>query len=130
MKSLIIDKSEAHSGGDVFHDPVFQQLERQEKGLRHQIEVLKEALAGADVVELVQTTFVDVGSIVVLQEGQGDHTYLVTGCALVPHDDMDVISAESPLGEKLLGARAGEDVYYRVGGKTYSVRVAEIRSPR
>lgn len=127
LGQVVEDKGEAHSGGDVFHDPVFQGLERQEMGLCNQLEKLRGTLEGADIIDPKQAGFVDVGNVVVLEREGATLTYLVTGTALVPRDDIDVVSTESPLGRKLLGAHVGMVVRYDVRGEARSVRVVEIR---
>ena len=46
---------------------------------------------------------------------------------LSENGDHDVISPTSPLGERLLGSKVGEDVTYEVRGNELKVTVIEIR---
>ena len=68
-----------------------------------------------------------VGSVVgiVFDEGDEPEKYLV-GHIEERHDDLEVLSPESPLGSELVGRRAGEDATYEVNGNTLTVKIVSV----
>jgi transcription elongation factor GreA len=75
--------------------------------------------AGGDVVEA--------GSVVAIRYAGDDATerYLV-GSIEERRDGLEVISPASPLGQALLGRRAGERVTYEAVGRTLDVEIVTV----
>lgn len=74
---------------------------------------------------------VEIGTLVTLEFGDGDTETVQVGVkALQDQDDISVLTPDSPLGQAILGRRAGETVSYTTprgegAAKVLTVRVAE-----
>jgi transcription elongation factor GreA len=63
-------------------------------------------------------------------EGDGDdmaERYMIGHMEEQPADGIEVMGAESPLGEALLDAKAGDEVSYEAPGGKMKVRVLEVQ---
>lgn len=83
---------------------------------------LDRLIASADIVDPAGRDSVGVGSIVVLDFGDGPEEYVfdtVTGT--------QTVGPESPLGGAIEGRRAGDQVEVRSPGGAYVVRILDIR---
>lgn len=70
---------------------------------------------------------VDVGSTVVLQEGNADaETYTIVGAAEA-NPEMGLISNESPLGKELLGSSVGDELEIKAPAGLLKFRVLAIQ---
>jgi transcription elongation factor GreA len=66
---------------------------------------------------------------VVLDVDGDEETYLL-GSREDHHDDHDILSASSPMGKAVTGARAGDSVTFETPtGVSVAVTVQEIRTP-
>jgi transcription elongation factor GreA len=73
---------------------------------------------------------VAVGCVVEIRFAGDDDTekYLV-GSIEERHDDYEVVSPASPLGEALLGRKPGEETSYEVNGNAIAVEVVAVSAP-
>jgi transcription elongation factor GreA len=70
---------------------------------------------------------VTVGSIITIRyDGDDEEERYLIGNIEEKHDDLDVMSPTSPLGESLLGATAGDAVSYEVQGSSLTVHVVDV----
>jgi transcription elongation factor GreA len=87
-------------------------------------------LANAEIVESAGGDEVEPGSVVSIRYAGDDEveTYLI-GSIEERHDDLEVMSPASPLGEALLGARPGDTVQFTAPtGAQLAVEVVEIKT--
>lgn len=93
------------------------------------IQQLEELLANVRVIEPDQKNsgIVDLGSTVVLREGDSDaETYTIVGAAEA-YPEMGLISNESPLGKALLGSKIGDDIEVKAPAGRLKFRVLAIQ---
>ena len=90
---------------------------------------VSEILANATIVENSDTGAVQSGSVVTLRYTDEDddeaEKYLI-GSIEERHDDLHVVSPNSPLGEQLMGAKVGDTVSYEAPNGTLSVVILGI----
>ncbi|HET6379841.1 MAG TPA: GreA/GreB family elongation factor [candidate division Zixibacteria bacterium] len=91
--------------------------------IRRQLATLREVLATAEIVE--EAGVAVIGRRVTLDDGEEQATY-----ALVPpgsgDPDNGFISADSPVGRAVLGARVGEEVTIQAPGGRWTARVVKV----
>jgi transcription elongation factor GreA len=101
---------EARRDGDVADNPALQDLLEEQVQLERRIALLEASLAVAEVVEPVADGRADIGSFVTVRDGQGaTFEYQLVG-PLEFDMSKGRISSAAPVGQALLGKRAGETV--------------------
>jgi transcription elongation factor GreA len=101
---------EAHRDGDVADNPVLQDLLEEQVQLERRIALLEASLGVAEVVEPAADGSADIGSFVSVRDAQGaTFEYQLVGPL-----EFDIgqgrISSAAPVGQALLGKRAGERI--------------------
>jgi len=122
----------AEVGGNQWHDNFsFEEAQRQEQMLVFEIRRAQEVLSCARVVEIPQNpTAIHLGcTATVAIHGRGTRAITIVGYGEADPDH-GRIAYNSPMGQSLLGARAGETRSYRVGNRQFEVTVLEICSGR
>jgi transcription elongation factor GreA len=120
LSVVLKEKAEAAEiGGNAWHDNFsFEQAERDERALRRQIAEVTSTLRTAEVIETRQSTDrVEIGATVEIELEAGDRRSIT----IVGHGESappTLISYDAPLGQALLGGRAGDERAFRVGGRT------------
>jgi transcription elongation factor GreA len=110
----------AISQGDLSENADYHKAKEDQAFLEGKIKEYEETLAGAKIIESGNNRgFVDVGSTVTIQEGSyPEETYFLVG-AREANPSQGRISNESPIGQALLGHKAGDKVIVETpGGKT------------
>ena len=94
------------------------------------IRQLHSLIDNAEIVEATAKGVVGLGSVVGIRyQGDDDIEKYLIGSIEERHDDLDVISPSSPLGEALLGSSAGDDVTFTApSGADLKVTVVSIDS--
>jgi transcription elongation factor GreA len=101
---------EARRDGDIADNPVLQDLLEEHFQLERRIALLEAWLGAAEVVEPVADGRAEMGSVVCVRDGRGE-TYeyeLVGPLEFDPGNGR--ISIAAPVGQALMGQRAGESV--------------------
>jgi transcription elongation factor GreA len=114
--------------GDLSENGDYHAAKEEQGKMEARIRHLGALLDNAEIVDSVGADAVAPGSVVGIRyEGDDDvETYLV-GSIEERHDDLEVISPGSPLGEALVGAKVGDTVTYTAPtGAEISVEVVEI----
>jgi len=113
--------------GDLSENGDYHAAKEEQGKMEGRIMHLEKVLTDAEIVEEPTGDVVAPGSVVsIAYEGDDDtETYLV-GSIEERHDELDVISPKSPLGEALLGAAAGDEVSYESPGGALNVRIVSI----
>lgn len=130
---LVREKAEtAETGGNQWHDNFsFEQLERDERALRHRIAALRDRLDRAvDVTPAADDQTVGIGTTVDIElDGADRRTVTIVG-----HGESDPahgkVTYDAPLGQAILDAHAGERRTMRVAGKSRTVAVLGLRPER
>ncbi len=113
----------AISHGDLSENADYEEAKDEQSHLEQRIAELKDRIANAEVVRKRNTGKVQLGSTVTL-ESEGD----TVEYTLVSPEEADPseqkISAESPIGEALIGAKEGDDVTIDLpaGSQTFTVK--------
>lgn len=120
---------EARSHGDLRENAEYHAAKEEKAKMEARIAQVSEILANATIVEGNDTGTVGSGSIVTLRytdESDDEAERYLIGSIEERHDDLHVVSPQSPLGEQLMGAKVGDTVSYEAPGGTLSVVVLDI----
>ncbi|MDP9453533.1 MAG: transcription elongation factor GreA [Actinomycetota bacterium] len=122
----------ARALGDLSENGDYHAAKEQQGKMEARIRQLSGVLEDAVVVDVANadTTSVGVGTIVELRfEGdEGTERFLV-GSIEERHDDLEVLSPGSPLGQAVMGAAAGERRTYEVNGNQLGIEIVAIEQP-
>ena len=122
-----IERAREH--GDLKENAEYHAAKEEKSKMEARIAQVTEILAHATIVEAGDSDQVVAGSIVLLRYEEDDddeaERYLI-GSIEERHDDLHVVSPQSPLGEKLIGAKVGDTVSYDSPGGSLSVVVLGI----
>lgn len=121
--------AEAREHGDLKENAEYHAAKEEKAKMEARIAQVTEILAHATIVEAGESDAVVSGSVVLLRYEEDDddeaERYLI-GSIEERHDDLHVVSPQSPLGEQLMGAKVGDTVSYEAPGGTLSVVVLDI----
>jgi transcription elongation factor GreA len=85
-------------------------------------------LKDAQIVDETHTGAVSTGAVVSLRyEGDEDAELFLVGSIEEKGEGMSVVSPDSPLGQALLGHKAGDVVQYEAPGGVLKVEIVEIK---
>jgi transcription elongation factor GreA len=122
-----IERAREH--GDLKENAEYHAAKEEKSKMEARIAQVTEILAHASIVEAGDSDEVVSGSVVLLRYEEDDddeaERYLI-GSIEERHDDLHVVSPQSPLGEKLLGAKVGDTVAYDSPAGQLSVVVLGI----
>jgi transcription elongation factor GreA len=90
---------------------------------------LTQLLSDVEIVDEIDGHEVQPGCVVAISyEGDDDVERYLVGSIEERHDELDVVSPGSPLGEALIGAHVGDTVSYQAPGGELRVKVVAIES--
>jgi transcription elongation factor GreA len=118
----------ARALGDLSENGDYHAAKDQQGKMEARIRHLEALLKDAKIVESAgDDGFVGVGSVVEIrfQGDDGTEKYLV-GSIEERHDELEVVSPGSPLGEALLGKQPGDKADYEVNGNTITVEIVGV----
>ncbi len=125
--SAEIEVARAH--GDLRENAEYHAAKDEQGRMEARIRQIAALLEGAIIGEQVSADEVGPGVVVVLDVAGDEETYLV-GSREDRHTDLDVLSADSPMGRAVLGAREGETRAFETpSGASLDVKVLAIRLP-
>jgi len=125
--SAEIEVARAH--GDLRENAEYHAAKDEQGRMEARIRQIAALLEGAIIGEQVSADEVGPGVVVVLDVAGDEETYLV-GSREDRHTDLDVLSADSPMGRAVLGAREGETRAFETpAGASLDVKVLAIRLP-
>ncbi len=113
-------------GGDLIENAEYEAAKNEQAFVEGRIQELEYILANARVVEGGASGEVEVGSRVTVEYEDGTkETYTIVGAAEAsPREGL--ISNESPLGQALLGKKAGEEVEVNAPNGSFKVRILKV----
>ena len=118
--------AEAAAFGDLKENAAYHDARDKMAFLRGRIEQLEMAINEAVIKEKGNSDKVEIGSEVKILFGQEEENYIISAPA-----EADIlknkISYQSPLGQKLLGQKAGQEFNFEGGKKTVKVKILEIK---
>jgi transcription elongation factor GreA len=125
--SAEIEEARAH--GDLRENAEYHAAKDEQGKMEARIRQLEALLRDAHIGEPPDADEVRPGLVVVLDVDGDQETYLL-GSREDHHDDHDILSASSPMGRAVTGARAGDTVSFETPtGVAVTVTVQEIRTP-
>lgn len=119
---------EAKEEGEVLENAEYDDAKNEQAFIEGRIATLEAMLANAVLINKKDASeIVGLGSqVTVLEDGQDQVTYEIVGSAEVD-PKTGRISNESPLGQALMGRRAGEEVTVRTPGGTLQVKILKLQ---
>jgi transcription elongation factor GreA len=118
--------------GDLSENGDYHAAKDAQGHLEGRIRQLESILKNCEIVDTADSGVIAAGSVVtILYEGDAEdmaETYLL-GHIEERHDDLDVISPGSPLGEALIGHRRGDVVRYKAPNGPLGVKVLQVAAP-
>jgi transcription elongation factor GreA len=122
-----IETARAH--GDLRENAEYHAAKDEQGKMEARIRQLEELLRDANIGDPPDADSVRPGLVVVL-EVDGDEEVYLLGSREDQHDELEILSAESPMGRSVLGAKAGDTVSFETPTEvTIEVTVREIRQP-
>ncbi|HEX6238582.1 MAG TPA: transcription elongation factor GreA [Acidimicrobiales bacterium] len=114
--------------GDLSENGDYHAAKEEQGKMESRIRQLSVMLENAEIVEATGSGGVSHGSVVGIRyEGDDEVERYLVGSIEERHDDLEVISPSSPLGEALLGSQVGDEVSFTAPtGAELQVEVVEI----
>jgi transcription elongation factor GreA len=113
--------------GDLSENGDYHAAKEEQGKMEARIRHLEAMLKNAEIVEGGSTEVVAAGSVVEIRYAGDDDTerYLI-GSIEERHDDLEVISPGSPLGQALIGHRVGDIVDFEAPARTLKVEIVGL----
>ncbi len=123
------DIEEARSHGDLRENAEYHAAKDEQGKMEARIRQLEQLLRDAKIGEPQELDAVRPGLKVVLEVDGDEETYLV-GSREDQHDELEILSAESPMGKAILGAGTDDEVTFSTpNGTEIGVRILAIETP-
>ena len=118
----------ARALGDLSENGDYHAAKDQQGKMEARIRQLQGILQDARIVEnSADDGVVGVGSVVEIRfEGDDDTEKYLVGHIEERHEELEVVSPGSPLGESLLGCKAGDKTSYSVNGNDIGVEIVSV----
>lgn len=110
--AIVKEIDERRQEGDLKENGGYHAARDEQAKMEARIEELRRKLADATVGEPTFDGTIASGTVVTAQVAGRDMRFLVGSREIAEGTDLDVFSAQSPLGAALLGKRAGEETSY------------------
>ena len=124
--SAWIERAREH--GDIRENADYDAAKNEQGHNEARVRQLEEILRTAVVVEGPRGDVVEAGTIVEIRmEGDDDTSKYLVGSIEERHDELDVLSTSSPLGQALLGHGPGDVVTYEGPRRTFAVEIMSVR---
>ena len=117
----------ARSHGDLKENAEYDSAKEEQGKMEARIRQLTEMLRNAKVGEAPTGDVVEAGTVVTTIDEDGDSETFLLGSREDRPEGLSVVSANSPLGQALMGARVGDDVTYAAPAGSFSVKVTKVR---
>ena len=126
-KRMAAEIEEARSHGDLKENAEYHAAKDEQGKMEARIRQLDELLRTARIGEPDDTESVRPGLVVEL-DVEGDQEIYLLGSREDHHDEHEILSAESPMGQAVIGAKVGDTVTFSTpAGVEIEVEVADIR---
>lgn len=120
--------SEAREEGDLKENGGYHAAREEQGKIEARIVRLEELLASAVVGEDVESDgTVQPGTVVELTMNGREQTFLLGSPEISEGTELDVFSPESPIGQAIVGLKAGEETSYAApNGKVFEVKIVKV----
>jgi transcription elongation factor GreA len=119
----------ARQHGDLRENAEYHAAKDEQGKMEARIRQLQALLREARIGEPEHTDEVRPGLVVALDVDGDDETYLL-GSREDEHEELEILSASSPMGSAITGAKVGDTVSFETpAGTTLEVTVKDIRHP-
>ena len=126
---IIEEIATARAHGDLSENAEYHAAREEQGKNEAHIQKLTQQLDLASIVEVVDDGIVAPGKLVTFRhEGEEPETYLLAQRAM-KGGEHDVLSPESPLGQALVGGKAGETVTATVHDRDLQLEIVEVTTP-
>lgn len=119
--------AEARSHGDLKENADYDAAKNEQGLMEARIRQLQHILQHAEVRESLSTDVVEIGSVVVVSDTDGDEMEYFVAPPENKAPGMLLASPASPLGIALIGARVGDTVSYAAPGGAFEVTITSVR---
>ena len=127
--SAWIERAREH--GDIRENADYDAAKNEQGHNEARVRQLEEILRTAVVVEGPAGDVVEAGTIVEIRmEGDDDTSRYLVGSIEERHDELDVLSTSSPLGQALLGHGPGDVVSYEGPRRAMTVEIVSVAANR
>ena len=124
--SAAIERARAH--GDLKENAEYDVAKDEQGKMEARIRQLEDMLRRAQVGETDPVDGVAAaGKVVAITDEDGDTDEVLIGSIEDKARGLGLVSASSPLGQALIGAKVGDTVSYSAPGGTFSVTVTDVR---
>ncbi|TVR35200.1 MAG: transcription elongation factor GreA [Nitriliruptor sp.] len=128
-EKMSADIEEARSHGDLRENAEYHSAKDEQGKMEARIRQLERLLRDARIGEPQDLGAVRPGLKVVLEVEGDEETYLV-GSREDQHDELEILSAESPMGKAILGCAVDDKVSFSTpNGTEIGVRILAIEAP-
>jgi len=117
----------ARAHGDLRENAEYHAAKEEQGKMEARIRQLEEMLRNAQVGEAPDGDTVAAGMVVTTVDEDGDEDTFLLGSREDRDTGLPVVSANSPLGQALMGAKVGETRSYAAPAGEFAVTVTEIR---
>ena len=118
---------EARSHGDLRENAEYETAKEEQGKMEARIRQLEDMLRNAEVGEAPTGEAISAGSVVTVRDSDGDEDTFLVGSREDRVPNLNVVSANSPLGKALLGHKAGDTVEYQAPAGRFSVTVVDAK---
>ena len=127
---IIEDIATARAHGDLSENAEYHAAREEQGKNEAHIQKLTYQLENATIVEVVDDGVVAPGKVVTFRhEGEDEAETYLLGQRAMKGGEHDVLSPGSPLGQALLGGRAGETVTATVNKRDLQLEIVEVKAP-
>ena len=118
----------ARQHGDLRENAEYHAAKDEQGKMEARIRQLEQLLRDARIGQPEDTDQVRPGLVVTLDVDGDDETYFL-GSREDAHDEHEVLSADSPIGQAILGCKAGQTVTVQAPAASFDVTVKAIEAP-
>ena len=127
---IIEEIATARAHGDLSENAEYHAAREEQGKNEANIQKLTAQLEAADIVEVVDDGVVAPGKLVTFRhEGEDEAETYLLGQRAMQGGEHEVLSPESPLGQALLGGRAGETVTAKVHDRALQLEIVDVTAP-
>ncbi len=121
-----IERAREH--GDIKENADYDAAKNEQGHNEGRVRQLEQILKTAIVVDGPSGDVVEAGTIVEIKmDGDDDTTRYLVGSIEERHDEFEVLSVSSPLGQALMGHGPGDVVSYEGPRRTFAVEIVSVR---